>query len=223
MTKSLLYEVCHDQNRHTCIVVERTGGGIRFIRMAMVDIEVERRAEREFYREFTRIEDYPVERAARRYLESFNELKLQISLEARAHLERIAGPAFKRENLVDEDPAPKPLSTLKKEEEMSKTEKATPAKKPIPPKKTTAEAPVKKAAPAKKPAAAEEPGKRGRQPGIAGTAKIKILTAENPKRAVAAERFALYKNGMTVDAYIEAGGTRADVNWDVKQGFIEVK
>jgi hypothetical protein len=46
----------------------------------------------------------------------------------------------------------------------------------------------------------------------------------NPKRAGSAanERFARYKAGMTVAEAIEAGVTRADINWDVKQGFIIV-
>lgn len=46
----------------------------------------------------------------------------------------------------------------------------------------------------------------------------------NPKRAGSAAhtRFSYYKDGMTIDQAIEAGVTRADINWDVKQGFITV-
>ena len=100
-----------------------------------------------------------------------------------------------------------------------------PTKKPVAAKKTAVAEPAKKTPAAKKaaPADAGEPGPRGRQPNIAGSAKIKLLVKENPKRAAAAERFALYTNGMTVDEYIAAGGKRADVNWDVSQGFIEIK
>jgi len=54
------------------------------------------------------------------------------------------------------------------------------------------------------------------------TRKITLLTKENPKRGTAFERFALYKNNMTVDQYIAAGGKKADIAWDVKQGFIKV-
>lgn len=46
---------------------------------------------------------------------------------------------------------------------------------------------------------------------------------ENPKRAEAATRFDLYRTGMTVAAYIEAGGQRRDVVWDMAQGWITVK
>lgn len=46
----------------------------------------------------------------------------------------------------------------------------------------------------------------------------------NPKRAGSAahDRFKLYRDGMTVDQAIDAGVTRADINWDAKQGFITV-
>lgn len=55
------------------------------------------------------------------------------------------------------------------------------------------------------------------------TARITVLARENPKKFGAAERFALYRNGMTVSAYIAAGGQRRDVAWDVKMKFISVK
>jgi hypothetical protein len=46
---------------------------------------------------------------------------------------------------------------------------------------------------------------------------------ENPKRGTAAERFELYRSGMTVAAYILSGGQRRDVVWDQHQGWISVK
>jgi hypothetical protein len=53
---------------------------------------------------------------------------------------------------------------------------------------------------------------------------IKLLATENPKRdaSEAAKRFALYRDGMTVGEYLEAGGTTADVRWDEKNKFIEL-
>ena len=107
---------------------------------------------------------------------------------------------------------------------MATEKKSPPAKRPAAKKVAEAKPAAKKAAPAKKKAAAKEEGAgRGRAPNISDDAKIKLLVKENPKRAAAAERFDLYKNGMTVAEYLKAGGKRADVNWDVKQGFIEVK
>ena len=54
---------------------------------------------------------------------------------------------------------------------------------------------------------------------------IKVLTAKNPKRSTSAagKRFDLYKPGMTVKKFLEAGGLRADISWDLKQGFIELE
>lgn len=55
--------------------------------------------------------------------------------------------------------------------------------------------------------------------------KIRVLVKENPKRkgTGGAKRFALYRSGMTVAAALEAGVTRADLNWDAAHKFIEVK
>jgi len=53
--------------------------------------------------------------------------------------------------------------------------------------------------------------------------KIKILVEGNPKRGTAAERYALYKNGMTVGKYTELGGQLRDVTWDIKQGWISAE
>ncbi len=215
--------VYHDGHRHTC-VAERSSGMVSFVRMTMIDAVLETSSEKTFDKEFTAIDDYPAARAARLYLDSFKTSKIPVSLEARALLERIAGPAFKRELLSE--PAPTPPSTTSKEDTM-----ATAKKKPVPAKKATA---PEKAAPAAKkaatpaakkvaPAPADESPKRGRAPSIDGSAKIKLLISGNPKRSDAHRRFAFYKNGMTVDEYIAAGGTRADVNWDVKQQLISVK
>lgn len=55
---------------------------------------------------------------------------------------------------------------------------------------------------------------------IANTATIASINPDVKKRGKAAERFALYKVGMTVDEYVAAGGSRADVSYDVKHNFI---
>jgi hypothetical protein len=51
---------------------------------------------------------------------------------------------------------------------------------------------------------------------------ITVLAAKNPKRGTAAKRFDLYRDNMTVAEYLESGGIRGDINWDTKQGFIQV-
>jgi hypothetical protein len=63
--------------------------------------------------------------------------------------------------------------------------------------------------------------------GFAPEAKIKIMVDENPRRGAAAERFKLYKDGMTVATYcskFEGGRSEALVHlrWDAKHGFIKV-
>lgn len=65
---------------------------------------------------------------------------------------------------------------------------------------------------------------RGRAPTYDPKSKIKILSDGNPKRKGSAsyERFALYKNGMTVGKFLEKGGRTADLKWDVSKGFISV-
>ncbi len=54
---------------------------------------------------------------------------------------------------------------------------------------------------------------------------IRVCVAKNPKRpgSAAHARFDLYKKDMTVAEFLAAGGWRADVRWDTKQGFIEVE
>ena len=66
---------------------------------------------------------------------------------------------------------------------------------------------------------------RGRPPRLKDGDKIKILVAKNPKRSGSAAhaRFALYKPGMTVAEFLKAGGWRADIRWDVTQGFIGIE
>lgn len=57
-----------------------------------------------------------------------------------------------------------------------------------------------------------------------GTAKIKLLVKENPKREGSSsyKRFALYSKSATVADFLKAGGTRADLAWDKSRKFISV-
>jgi len=59
---------------------------------------------------------------------------------------------------------------------------------------------------------------------IPNDATITVVVEANPKRegSKGAERFDLYKTGMTVQAFKDAGGTMADVRWDREHGYIEV-
>lgn len=53
---------------------------------------------------------------------------------------------------------------------------------------------------------------------------IRILSETNPKRpgTSAHERFAKYRDGMTVAEFLRAGGTRGDISWDTERGFVRL-
>ena len=55
--------------------------------------------------------------------------------------------------------------------------------------------------------------------------KIKILVTENPKRegTRAYERFAGYKDGLTVKEYVEKGGAMSAVRYDSAHNYIELQ
>ena len=55
-------------------------------------------------------------------------------------------------------------------------------------------------------------------------AVIKLLVKDNPKQkgSAAHGRFALYRDGMTVKSFLDAGGSRGDLSWDRGHGFIQV-
>jgi len=132
------------------------------------------------------------------------------------------------------------LSFIKGEPLKGTTKMATktpqPAKKPEVKKMSAADTALKsikeqaakkeaaKVKPAAKAAAKQDDkGTPGRKSALGPDMKIKLLVKENPKRAGAAERFALYEDGMTVQEYLAAGGLMADVRWDTKMEFISVK
>ena len=64
-----------------------------------------------------------------------------------------------------------------------------------------------------------------REPKIPGASRITWNTKENPKRAgtKAHERWEAYVGAKTVDAYLEAGGTRADLSWDLGREYISIE
>lgn len=66
---------------------------------------------------------------------------------------------------------------------------------------------------------------KGRQGGISRDAVITVRAKTNPRRpgTKTHERFALYKTGMTVAAFIKKGGRMRDVRKDKANGHIKVK
>jgi len=73
------------------------------------------------------------------------------------------------------------------------------------------------------------PGKP-RAPRFAEDQTIKVLVKDNPKKAGAAIRFALYRNGMKVSEYVKAAMkagasesyANADLRWDSSHGWIAI-
>ena len=55
-------------------------------------------------------------------------------------------------------------------------------------------------------------------------AVIKLLVAENPKRkgTLAYDRYAYYRDGITIAEYVAAGGRSGDIKHDIKFGYIEL-
>lgn len=60
---------------------------------------------------------------------------------------------------------------------------------------------------------------------IPRTGTITILVAANPKKegTKAYSRYALYEDGMPVQAALEAGVTAEDLRWDVQHKYVEIK
>jgi hypothetical protein len=58
---------------------------------------------------------------------------------------------------------------------------------------------------------------------IQKNAVITVLVSENPKRGKSAEVFANYRNGITVEEFVKAGGSTGDVRWDIAHGFISIE
>jgi len=128
------------------------------------------------------------------------EAELQAQLDKELELETLAKQEREQYNSTQREGIP-PSTT--EEQVMAKTEKQV----------VKAAAKVAKAGEDQKKAEKDLDGK-----------KIKLLTKENPKRAGSKsfDLFKLYKNGMTVAQFKEAGGSAAAIAWDTDHNFIEL-
>lgn len=70
----------------------------------------------------------------------------------------------------------------------------------------------------------EKKTKQRGSPAFPADGKISLRVESNPKRkgSKSYDRFAHYKNGMTVEAAVKAGVLYADLKWDSEHGFIAV-
>lgn len=70
----------------------------------------------------------------------------------------------------------------------------------------------------------EKKTKQRGSPAFPADGKISLRVESNPKRkgSKSFDRFAHYKNGMTVEAAVKAGVLYADLKWDSEHGFIAV-
>lgn len=86
---------------------------------------------------------------------------------------------------------------------------------------TTAKPGARKRSPAKK-TAASEPG-AGRPSAFAGK-KIQKLADKNPRREGTAgyKSWEKIRNGMTYEQYLEAGGRRQDLAWDIEHKYVKL-
>jgi hypothetical protein len=112
---------------------------------------------------------------------------------------------------------PRPTASPTEEQQMAKTPETKSAKKTV-----SATQALKDTPKAEKKAAPAVVTDKQKEKAELLASKIKINVAENPKRGASAERFALYANGMTVEAYVAKGGTLTDVRWDAEHEFIKL-
>jgi len=70
----------------------------------------------------------------------------------------------------------------------------------------------------------EKKTKQRGSPSFPADGKISLRVESNPKRkgSKSFDRFAHYKEGMTVEAAVKAGVLYADLKWDTEHGFIAV-
>ena len=87
--------------------------------------------------------------------------------------------------------------------------------------------PRKKARPEKAPAAAKPTKKKASATGedvgslVKRGARIAVVQ-KNPKRGASGERFEKYMAATTADEFLELGGTRADLKYDIARGWVTV-
>lgn len=120
-----------------------------------------------------------------------------------------------------------PTSKSKAKKKVAAKTKAKPAsaeKKAAAGKLTSVKASAAKPKAAKKVKTANGAGTPGPKGTFSRTGKIKIVVKENPYREGTKSRdwFAVYEDGMTVEAAIKAGAPRHHIRWDNVQGNIKV-
>jgi pyruvate/2-oxoglutarate dehydrogenase complex dihydrolipoamide acyltransferase (E2) component len=122
------------------------------------------------------------------------------------------------EEKMEESPSKKKKAAPKKAAAKA-PEKAAPAKAPAAKKAAAAKAPAKKAA--KSNGAKTQVGPKGR---FGLDDKIKLLKKENPFRegTKCANWYALIKDGMTVEAAIDAGVPRHHIRWEQTLGHVKI-
>jgi len=61
--------------------------------------------------------------------------------------------------------------------------------------------------------------------GVLVSEECEIVVGENKKRVGSKswERFESYTESKSVGEYLEKGGLKADLRWDLKKGFLELK
>ncbi len=191
---------------YTCICIDRTDKTVKFIPMASLDIETA--TPREFDAQWTMFPEYPVKRAAEKYLLSVQYRT--IPAKAHEHLSSIAAEAAEyatfeslnpvtkptegKSQMASKKSAPNGLDTVVSGAKPKAAGKpaAKPAAKAAAPAKTKPAAPPAKTAAAKPAAKAAAPAKTkpavpAKAPKAADTAKYKLGDTSQVKRGFMAE------------------------------------
>lgn len=182
------------------------------------------------------------EKADDKHDEEYCEFDEEIEMEGTEH------PEGDNQNENEKKDITSALASVKETEEKTETEPAAdavneesePVSETIPEEEVsdtqTGETEMAKNATAKKTKAPKAPkapkpkGERGPRKSFAPDKHIKLLVKENPRRGAAAERFALIRDGMTVEAYgkavVKAGSPenygQLDLYYYVGKGWISV-
>lgn len=214
--------------------------GRRFLRHIPMDgfLRVEKSPIFNFSRDWAPLEKdgkpYPVARAAKIYLDGVTGH--YASSEAKRLLTRIAKGAEDApesetgdSEMIEKNTRTKRTRKVKAaEEEILDTEAPKRVKKKA---KAVEEAEALKAKRSRrikvveeKKEAEESTPKTSRRARFTEDQVITLLVNENPKRkgTMAWEKWEIYEDGMTVGEYLEAGGKRSTLLYDVEKGYIEI-
>lgn len=159
-------------------------------------------------RKVWRLMSTQAEKEAKQLLEDAKAAKQKEAVDKKQAAEAKKTEAADKKRIADEAKASKQKEAADKK---AAAEKAKADKK--------AAADLKKADAAKSKQATELAKSR-----IGADETVTVLVPSNPKRegSEAHKRFALYQNGMTVKAFLDAGGTMADVTWDLGHRLISL-